>query len=189
VPPGRATTKANGTLNRSKSEHNTMSIQRAKPPICLLVCCLVLVPMTGLAADHSGADERSTDTTDFDQVKREWAETLDALKNYSAAQRDSAVASAEQTLDAMDRRIELLETRTRQQWDKLTQSARESRETTLHTLRMQRNQVAEWYGGMKHSSVNAWESVKQGFIDSYVVLSDSFRKAWNELDDDEDETP
>lgn len=122
------------------------------------------------------------------QLKRECAETVDALKQYSAAQRDVAVDKAEQTLEAMDRRIEQLEARTRQQWGKLTQSAREARETTLQRLRVQRNQAAEWYGGMKHSSAGAWESVKQGFIDSYAVLSDSFRKARDEFGDDDSQT-
>jgi flagellar motility protein MotE (MotC chaperone) len=168
-----------------ESEDKAMIIKRARIGIYLLVCCLVLNPATGIAADQTTADDSPEDSADLDQVKREWAETVDALKHYSAAQRDAAVDRAEQTLDAMDRRIEQLEARTRQQWGKLTQSAREAREATLQRLRMQRNQAAEWYGGMKHSSAGAWESVKQGFIDSYAVLSDSFRKARDEFGDDE----
>ena len=162
-----------------------MIIKRARIGIYLLVGCLVLNPLTGIAADQTTADDSLEGSADLDQVKREWAETVDALKHYSAAQRDAAVDRAEQTLDAMDRRIEQLEARTRQQWGKLTQSAREAREATLQRLRMQRNQAAEWYGGMKHSSAGAWESVKLGFIDSYAVLSDSFRKARDEFGDDE----
>jgi TolA-binding protein len=161
-----------------------MIIQRIGSASLLLVGCLLLGAANGIAADQTTTDQSAAAGADLDQVKREWAETVDALQHYSAAQRDAAVDRAEQTLDAMDSRIEELEARTRQQWGKLTQSAREARETTLQRLRMQRNQAAEWYGGMKHSSAGAWESVKQGFIDSYAVLSDSFRKARDEFGDD-----
>ena len=54
----------------------------------------------------------------------------------------------------MDRHIEQLESRTRQEWDSLNQEARETRETALRALRKQRNEVAEWYGSMKYSSAN-----------------------------------
>ena len=154
----------------------------------LLACCLLLVPATGVPASHTAADEDATGNPGLSQVKSEWADTIDALKSYSSAQRDTAVARAKQILDAMDTRIEQLETRIERQRDNLTESARESREATLRTLRTQRNEVAEWYGAMKHSSASAWESVKQGFIESYSVLSDSFGKAWSEFGNHEDET-
>jgi hypothetical protein len=32
---------------------------------------------------------------------------------------------------------------------------------------------------------SAWDSVKQGFIDSYNVLSDSFSKTWSEFGEDD----
>ena len=116
-----------------------MIIQRIGSASLLLVGCLLLGAANGIAADQTTTDQSAAAGADLDQVKREWAETVDALQQYSAAQRDAAVNRAEQTLDAMDRRIEELEARTRQQWGKLTQSAREARETTLQRLRMQRN--------------------------------------------------
>ena len=154
---------------------------------CILAGWLLLGPGPAVAASP-GAEDGSAGT-DLSAVKREWAETMEALKSYSATQRDAAVSQAEQTLTAMDRRIEQLEVRTGQQWDKLNHSAREARQATLRKLRAQRNQVAEWYGAMKHSSASAWGSVRQGFIDSYAVLSDSFARAWNEFDGDAEATP
>jgi len=162
-----------------------MTKRRARPHLSLLLCCLLLP-----AVNATAAEDNSARATDLEQVKREWAETVTALGDYSAAQRDAALARVEQTLDAMDERIEQLEGTTRQQWGKLTRSARQAREQTLRTLRTQRNQAAEWYGAMKHSSAGAWDTVKQGFIDSYATLSDSFRSAWHEFGDDQrQETP
>jgi hypothetical protein len=34
---------------------------------------------------------------------------------------------------------------------------------------------------MRHSSANAWEHVKQGFLDSYEALSDAYNKAMKEF--------
>jgi hypothetical protein len=48
-------------------------------------------------------------------------------------------------------------------------------------LRKQRNEVAEWYGGLKHSASNAWEDVKKGFLKSYQALRDTFDKAHSEF--------
>jgi TolA-binding protein len=158
-----------------------------RSPTCILACWLLLG--SGVTVAASPGTEDASAGTDLSDVKREWAETVEALKSYSATQRDAAVSEAAQTLKAMDRRIEQLEDRTEQQWDKLGHSAREARQATLRSLRAQRNQVAEWYGAMKHSSASAWGSVKQGFIDSYAVLSDSFARAWNEFDSDEQTTP
>jgi hypothetical protein len=151
---------------------------------CLLACCLVIGPRLCGAADPAAQD--ASTGTELSELQQEWADTVQALKRYSAAQRDTALARAEQTLDAMDRRIEQLEVRTEKQWDKLGHSAREARKASLRTLRTQRNRVAEWYGGMKHSSAGAWESVKQGFIDSYATLSESFGEAWQAFDSDKD---
>jgi hypothetical protein len=137
-----------------------------------------------LAAEPASTAAASGENPELTELKREWADAVQALQSYSAAQRDAALAQAQQTLDAMDQRIDRLESRTQQQWNRLSESARQSREATLRALRKQRNEVAQWYGGMKHSSAGAWESVKQGFIESYGVLSESFRNAWNQFDND-----
>ena len=52
---------------------------------------------------------------------------------------------------------------------------------TLDALRRQRNELAEWYGGLKHSSAESWEQVKAGFVKSYEVLRESFAKARKEF--------
>ena len=41
--------------------------------------------------------------------------------------------------------------------------------------------LAEWYGGLKHSSSNAWEDVKTGFLESYHQLQGAFDKAAQEF--------
>lgn len=166
-----------------------MTARQTKRVSRALACLVMLGANAGFAANPEAPPSAETETTDLGEVKREWADAMEALKSYSAAQRDVALARAEETLDAMDRRIDKLEDRAGRQWDDLSESAREKREASLRALRRQRNEVAQWYGGMKHSSAGAWESVKQGFIESYGVLSESFRDAWNEFDSNEEGEP
>jgi hypothetical protein len=67
------------------------------------------------------------------------------------------------------------------EWDKMDQAARKKARATLAALRRERNEVAEWYGGLKHSSAESWEQVKTGFVKSYEVLRDSFARARKEF--------
>jgi hypothetical protein len=63
----------------------------------------------------------------------------------------------------------------------MDQLVRKKATAALTALRKQRNQIAEWYGGLKHSSSNAWDDVKKGFLRSYQELRDAFDKAQSEF--------
>lgn len=100
-----------------------------------------------------------------------------AIKDYTVAQRDDAIKNAKAGLDDLDRRIGRLERKLDREWDKMDQSARNKARAALNALRRERNDAAEWYGGLKHSSAESWEQVKAGFVKSYEVLKESFAKA------------
>jgi hypothetical protein len=74
-----------------------------------------------------------------------------------------------------------MESRLNKEWDQMDQSARNKAINTLTALRKQRNEVAEWYGGLKHGSRNAWEEVKKGFLKSYQDLRDAFDRAHSQF--------
>ncbi len=63
----------------------------------------------------------------------------------------------------------------------MDQAARRKARATLNALRRERNEVAEWYGGLKHGSAESWEQVKAGFLKSYQALKESFAKARKRL--------
>jgi hypothetical protein len=50
-------------------------------------------------------------------------------------------------------------------WDEMDQASREKDRKTIQALRKKRNELGEWYGGMKHSSADAWDHIKIGFVD------------------------
>jgi len=103
------------------------------------------------------------------------------IKDYTVAQRDEAIKNAKAVLDDLDARIRSIERKLDNDWDKMDQAARKKARATLNALRRERNELAEWYGGLKHSSAESWEQVKAGFVKSYEVLRESFAKARKEF--------
>jgi len=132
-------------------------------------------------ASISFAAQTSTDQTTTQEVKQKVAEAAEAIKNYSVAQRDEALKKAKTVLDDLDVRIDLMQSRLNEKWDQMVQVAREKAMDSLTTLRKQRNDIAEWYGGLKHSSSKAWGDVKEGFLKSYQALREAFDKAQSEF--------
>lgn len=156
--------------------------------ILLLSAMIFVLATIDAVSDPNRNKQPVADDADTKALKKEWSEAVETLKKYSVNQRDQALAQAEETLETMDKRIEKLQVRAESEWHTLSKSVRERRETALRNLSRERNQLAEWYGGMKYSSDKAWEDVKQGFINAYGALSTSFGNARAEFDEDENQS-
>ena len=153
-----------------------MKTQRLKKAALFFITAIFLaVGWVSFAAQTSG---EKTTTKD---VKEKVAEAAEAIKNYSFDQRDKAIVNAKAALADLDARIDGMESRLNKRWDQMDQSTRKKAIDTLTALRKQRNEVAEWYGGLKHSSGNAWEDVKKGFLKSYQELRDAFDRAHSQF--------
>lgn len=114
-------------------------------------------------------------------IEKDWGKAVQSLKSDTAEQRQQALETGKRTLDAMDERLDSLQEWTSSHWDSLSDSARKKQSEIMKEMREQRNKVAEWYGGMKHSSAEAWEDVKQGFISSYDKLRKTYDRTVNSL--------
>ena len=136
----------------------------------LALGALLVVSPVSLAAEASGAKTTAKD------VSKKAGETGRALKDYTVAQRDEALKQAKAALDDADARIRRMERKLDNEWDKMDQSARRKSRSALNALRRERGELAEWYGGLKHSSAESWEQVKAGFVKSYDALRESFAK-------------
>jgi chromosome segregation ATPase len=126
----------------------------------------------------------SSDTVTGEDIKKETQDLIDTIQQYSIDQRDEAIKKADQAINRIDGRIDELENRVDTNWDKMTQAARQQTRANLKELRKQRNKLAEWYGGFKNSSSDAWNQMKKGFSDAYKTISNSWEKAKNEYDAD-----
>jgi hypothetical protein len=127
-------------------------------------CVLLAVSPMSLAAEAPGGKTTAKD------VSR-------TIKDYTVAQRDEATKSAKAALDDMDAGIRRLERKLEREWDQMDAAARKKARATLDALRRERNELAEWYGGLKYSSAEAWDEVKSGFAKSYDDLKGAFGKA------------
>src|SRR5712691_8953638 len=136
---------------------------------------LLAASPVSLAAEAPGAKTTAKD------LSRKAGETGRALKDYTVAQRDEALKQAKAALDDVDARIRRMERKLDNEWDKMDQAARRRSRAALNALRRERGELAEWYGGLKHSSAESWEQVKAGFVKSYEVLRQSFAKARKEF--------
>jgi hypothetical protein len=119
--------------------------------------------------------------TTLKDIGREAQDVLDAFKSYGADKREELVPKAKAALDELDRRIEELDARLERKGEQLSESARRESREQVKQLRAKRNEIAEWYGGLKHSSAAAWEHVKKGFSDAFGALSDALAKAEREF--------
>jgi DNA repair exonuclease SbcCD ATPase subunit len=145
-----------------------------------IICTLMAVVMLGFVSVSHAQTENAK--TSVDEVKKETREMLRTLGAYSADKRDEAVEKAKQALNKLDKRIDAIESRVDANWDKMNDAARKEARKNLKALRKQRNQVAEWYGGMKTGSADAWDHVKKGFSDAYKDFESAWAKSEKDLD-------
>ena len=153
-----------------------MNIRLSAFPVrALALGALLAVSPLSFAAEPSGGKTTAKD------VSKKVDETGQTIKSYSLAQRDEALKKARAALDDLDACISRLERKLDNDWDRMDQDARRKARATLKALRKERNEAAEWFGGLKHSSAEAWEQVKAGFVKSYEDLKKSFAKARKEF--------
>jgi TolA-binding protein len=142
------------------------------------VLAILLSTSVSLAAHH---DDDKTTASD---VKQEVMETYDVLKSYTLEQRDEAMATAEDQIERLDAQISRMQGSIDNKWQDMSQATRERTRKTLDELREKREELAEWLGGLRYSSKDAWEEVKKGFADSFDRLERAFTRASKDFDND-----
>lgn len=114
------------------------------------------------------------------EVEKQTKELISTLQQYSIEQRDQAVKEIDQSLSKLDEQIDELQRRVDNNWDNMTQTAQQKARARLKELRQQRIELAESFGSLKNSSINAWEEMKEGFSDAYQAMSNSWEQAIEE---------
>lgn len=150
-----------------------------------IICYVLMLSATlsgPVSAEPSAENDDTGNVQDLQDVQKDWSEAVASLKNYSVTQRDAAIEKAGEMLADMDRSIEELEERTAEEWAELSDEARVARRKAIRELTTRRNELAEWYGGMKYSSAQAWDEMQQGFAEAYDILRESWEDALEEFD-------
>lgn len=137
----------------------------------LVAVFIALSTTTAISADPPS--ENGTKKTAGQEVR----EAVEAIKSYSAEQRDEAVIKGKAVLDNLDVRIAQMKSKINQNWDRMDASARKKATASLEAIQKHRAEAARWYDSLKQSSAGAWEGVKKGFVESSQALQDSFDRA------------
>lgn len=111
----------------------------------------------------------------------DWSRRLDKLQTYTAEQRDEAIEEARAALTTVDARIDRLQTSLATSGDELTAATRERMNSSIDALQAQRQDLAEWMGGLMHSSAQAWQHVQTGFVGAYRAFAEQLDKAEKEF--------
>lgn len=156
---------------------------KSKVSWVLRISVLILVLLNIGLGDVLASSHKDGKTT-ANEVKEEALETYEALKNYTLEQRKEAMGEAKEMLNRLDARIAELQQSLDEGLQDMSNASRKKTRQTLNMLQKQRENVAEWYGGMQHSSSDAWEDVKKGFADSYDRLEETFDKARSHFEQD-----
>ncbi len=146
--------------------------------IVTLITAMIFVFFLSVQAQSGG------DTVTAQEVEKETKELINALQQYSIEQRDQAVKEIDQALKRLDGQIDELEERVENNWDTMSQAARQKAIENRKALRQQRIELAERYGSFKNSSINSWKEMKKGFSDAYQEMSDSWEQAIKEYNKD-----
>jgi len=147
-----------------------MNIRTHLVAACALAAQIVLSPLA------FPAEPVEAKTTAKD-VSKKADDTARAVGKYTIRQRDEALKAAKAALDDIDARLRAFDRKLDREWDKMDQAARKKARAAQEALRKERDEAAEWYGGLKHSSAESWDEVKNGFVKSYETLKESFVKA------------
>jgi len=146
-----------------------MNIRTLMFSACTLAAQVVLSPLA------AGAEPPSPKVT-AKEVSRKADDAAKAVGRYTIQQRDEALKSAKAALDDIDARLHAIDRKLDREWDHMDEAARKKARAAQDALRRERDEAAEWYGGLKHSSEESWEEVRAGFVKSYEKLKASVAK-------------
>ncbi len=153
--------------------------------ILCLNSMIILAVMLLLNAGACFAKTHEESTPSAKEVQKQAAETYETIKNYTIDQRDEALATMNKQLESVDAKIDEMSQEVDDRWQSMSKASREKSREMMRKLNKARQDVAEWYGGMQHSSTEAWQEVKEGYADSYKRLQQAFDSAQNDLRKDQ----
>lgn len=139
----------------------------------------VLLIIVGFVLTSQGFAEPTT----ISDIKKELAEALEAIKNYSAERKTDALAAMKETLAQMDQQIDHLGDKINKQWDEMEPEARKKADETMRQLQRHRDKTADAIEEFRKSSEKTWNSLKEEFMRNYNKFKNEFEEADQAYDD------
>ncbi|PTN35318.1 hypothetical protein C6366_11255 [Desulfonatronum sp. SC1] len=161
-------------------------MMRVLPAVFLFTMLLAGMPWVCSAQSGNANSGTAPGEASFEEVREEMRDLGRVLGRYGAEQRDKALERSKPALEDMDRRLDALEKAIEENWDEMSQAARERSRLAMRELRRQRVELAEKFGALKSSSAGAWEQMREGFLDAFSVLNEAWEKSIEEFREQRD---
>jgi preprotein translocase subunit SecF len=113
------------------------------------------------------------DQTTSSDVSKQTKEAWETFKAYMAHQKDEAVADGKMLLKKADEKIQELEADAA----KSSGDAKVKYEKTIKKLKEMHTDAAKKLDDLGNSSTDAWDSTKDGFVEAYKDLHDTYKEA------------
>lgn len=127
---------------------------------------------SGPAVAQTPQEERAR----LEAVEAEIAEAFATLDAATEEEREAALAALEDALESLDAEIARLERRSREDWERMSDAARERLARTLHDLRVRRNRLSEAYGALSREADTLWDDMVEAARDGWEAVE----RAWDD---------
>lgn len=128
--------------------------------------------------------EQTADASAAEKAKMEISEAMDAIGDYTAEQREDALAAAREAMQDADAQIDRIDASLRDNWGEMSEEAREKAQASLHELREARYALSERYGELKAGASDTWDDLKAGFASAWSSVSQAWDAAWDSAFDE-----
>jgi vacuolar-type H+-ATPase subunit I/STV1 len=110
-------------------------------------------------------------------IRRDASELLSSFGSYGVEQRKQAVSAMSDAFDRLDRQTDAVKQLLENSLTGLNEASRKQAEKTLSEIDQQRSNLADLLDQARSSSDDAWDSVKDQFVDATSGLLEALEKA------------
>lgn len=143
-----------------------------------------LAPVVLSLSLHGAAMARSSDSdAKLETARTKVAEAIEAIREYSAAERAEALEKARAALDQLDTALGERSDEMRDRWNEMSEESRDAADEKLEELTKRRILLAEKLGILEAGSESAWSEMKSGLSAAWKELSDAIEDS-KDLDAD-----
>lgn len=147
------------------------SVFRGAVALVLALLVFTAVPLASQAAIWGQDSDAEV------AIKRDASELLSSFGSYGVEKRDQAVSAMSDAFDSLDRQTDAVKQLVENSLTSLNAASRKQAETTLSEIDQQRSNLADLLDQARRSPDDAWESVKDQFVDASSGLLEALEKA------------
>ena len=146
-------------------------------PSYLLAAALMLATTANSWAQDATDGVPNIKQPDQENIQAQMRDTWETIKQFSADQKDQALAALRHAMDALDEDIDQASERIDENWQDMSQDARLKKQDALSELKEQREALQTRYQQLEASSEDNLEAAKARFGGAW----ESTKDAWSEL--------